>query len=220
MNTRFVDQKLFKLRSNLYSRGIDLYDLGDEALEAMYVGRDYMDARRETNEQKHERGEYPFVPCSFYYVMQAITSSLGTLKKYDPINAIDVGCGWGNIVYMMGRIFGFDSTGIEIDAPSCEIARKTVGSYGKILNEDAFTLDYSPYNLVYLYCPLFIDSKMAELYTRIATTMKHGIIIEMLPHYFYLLKIDGLQISDKWYYGCIIEKIEDDKFAKIELQRG
>ena len=82
---------------------------------------------------------------------------------------LDVGCGIGTKV-LLAQHFGCDAYGLEINPKYVEVARKVLAGGGgfeawsetmrrrrsvakHIIEADALTFDYSPYDIIYFYCP-------------------------------------------------------------------
>ena len=123
-------------------------------------------------------------------------SSLATTKF------LDIGCGVGQKVFL-AHVLGFQSFGLELREPLIKEAKEVFRKLNTplYLNEnmpngrqttkdrfiqgDALKADYSAYDVLYFYCPLFNRTLERKLEERIIETAKSGaLVIANLSAYF------------------------------------
>lgn len=150
------------------------------ALEQHIVGhtREYMD-------QRHAAGEFYYIPLVLDRFFQMLDAGLLALGERNHCTWVDVGCGIGTKVILAQTCYTWSgitltAKGIEKDPRYVEIARKTtLEACGRdaIVEADALTHDYSPYDLIYFYRPLIDDLKQTALEKQIIETCKPGTVI-------------------------------------------
>lgn len=154
-------------------------------------------ARKETN------GEYPYVPYDidhFEDLLNKVKLIQELVPQRDPKESprfVDVGCGIGTKL-LLARMAGFHVTGIEMTHNYVKVAKKLLSHTGhnnwqynryrstgrsyEIIEGDALIQDYSPYDVIYFYCPLK-DYKMQEkLNLQIVRTARKGAIFISCGH--------------------------------------
>lgn len=127
-----------------------------------------------------KKGQYNYISknrTDFWYLMDYIRKKWGHRKHF-----IDVGSGFGDKVLFADAFNIFDKcTGIEYKETYHAIAEMETLQYCKksnFIRGDAFTHNYSPYDTVYLYCPLKYNSPlMYSLYSTIWKDLKKGSIM-------------------------------------------
>lgn len=139
-----------------------------------------------------------------------ISSQQWTPKQIEKIRFIDVGCGVGQKIFL-AQCFGFKAYGLELRKALIEEGKKAFGLVGgkpehflNILNnwecksEPAFIQgnaltfeDYSNFDVIYFYCPLFKPELQKKLEDKIARTAKEGsIVVPCLAHGVFELRSD------------------------------
>src|SRR5579859_1239297 len=116
-----------------------------------------------------------------------------TGKQRGEIKFIDVGCGVGEKVYLADML-GFDAYGLELRDPLIKRAMKLFHAL-QIFKSEPFFLqgnalkftEYSDYDIIYFYCPLFDIDLEKQMEKRIAVQGKSGaLVIGHLSKYFML----------------------------------
>ncbi len=129
---------------------------------------------------------YHYIPARLEEFIQV----LQTVRQQFPQHThfIDIGCGIGDKLLIAHRILHFEQvSGIEYDPNTYALAQQTVGHLAdQLILGDANDLDVSPYDVIYMYRPIYLDPPMWDLFIHIAESMADGaIIVEMLPNYMY-----------------------------------
>jgi protein-L-isoaspartate O-methyltransferase len=134
-------------------------------------------------DKKTEAGEYPFIPLYANRFIEQLNAAKQIMRKeFAPkplISFIDVGCGIGTKVLLAQRCLGQFSAnffGIEISKQYLTMAKKLVPG-GKFICADAIKHDYSPYDIIYFYCPLSNYKLQMKLERRIMTTAHKGALV-------------------------------------------
>ena len=126
---------------------------------------------------KHEYLIYPFIPYhdfSNYPVLKSIKDKFFTNVKRPSF--IDVGCGIGNKM-VLAAMAGFQSFGVELRPNEVKLARQIAHtSFGNVKQKDAFDLDYSEYDLIYMFNPIADFDLMRKLTLQISRQMKVKLI--------------------------------------------
>lgn len=125
-------------------------------------------ARAELADDKTSQS-YPYIPydlASFVELMVDLHHLLKedpTLAKdgsHRPVRFLEVGCGMGRNLLLLKRSgLPFVVEGIELVERYLELGRKYFGLDRELIQHDALTFDYAPYDVVYLYRP-FRDEKL------------------------------------------------------------
>lgn len=146
----------------------------------------------ESSELKDRKGEYKYIPLpfeNFYEQINVVSGFFCNGQSKSSARFVDVGCGIGTKLIaarvLLPSFFKID--GIEncpeyvnvaqklvaYEAPGCGGAKKCFS----ILEQDALMTDYSPYDVVYFYCPFEKPIKQRVLEQRIISTAKSGAYI-------------------------------------------
>lgn len=133
---------------------------------------------------RNSLGHYHYIP---YYPYRFV-DCMKDIRKLFPQHThfVDVGCGIGDKLLLAKELVGYEQvSGVEYDPVTFKIAEATVGSIAStLMNADANTVDFSAFDVVYMYCPIREEPQMRRLFIHIARTMKEGaIILDMLPSY-------------------------------------
>ena len=88
---------------------------------------------------------------------------------------IDVGCGIGDKV-LFANLLGYDSYGIEYNEHTYNLGKHFLNDvdWCRLIRGDAFSHDFSTYDVIYLYVPIADHKLMIELHKHIYSTMKAG----------------------------------------------
>lgn len=139
---------------------------------------------KEERTQRGKDGEFHYIPLSLKRFEIQLKSALAVYGKRpeQTLHFVDVGCGIGTkLIAASDYSFrGLKLSGVEKNARYVGIARKLLESAevkAEIIQCDALTHDYAPYDLIYFYCPLCDPKKQAELEVRILTTAHKGALI-------------------------------------------
>lgn len=136
----------------------------------------------EEYKRKQNSGEFPYISLrpqdfieQYMLVMgKVINGSYGTSRR---VKFVDVGCGIGSKLILANDLsLGVDLVGIEIETSYAEVARKLVPS-ADIRCQDAMTVDYSEFDVIYFYCPFRDLKKERALEEHIVNTAKSGAYI-------------------------------------------
>ena len=119
----------------------------------------------------HEaKGAFRYIPYrinAFLEQLQVAITARSILGK--GLKFIDVGCGIGTKV-LLAQLQGCEAYGLEINPKYVAVARRLLPDIGpfdtpksrclkrkravpRIIRGDALTFDYSPYDIIYFYCP-------------------------------------------------------------------
>lgn len=135
--------------------------------------------------EERELGHFPYIP---YYIEEFLKRMRrAMLHVQGEPHFIDVGCGIGDKLFLARELLGIQKvSGIEYNSQTFATAQQKFGGLcTTLINGDAFDLDFSPYNLIYMYCPIERSPRMSNLFLHIARTAPVGAVIaEMLPRYF------------------------------------
>lgn len=122
----------------------------------------------------------------FYYIPKYPETFLQCLIKINKIygnrkSFMDVGCGIGDKVLLSHYTNFFSKCyGIEYSDYTYNIAKEKIEpitGQDTIFKGDAFEHDFSPYDTIYLYCPIRERKPMKELLLHVYNTMKEDAII-------------------------------------------
>ena len=154
--------------------------------------------------EKQKLGQYKYIPLilnAFIEQVELAARLMRCLTTTKPIKFIDVGCGIGTKVLAASYVLqswaqpldgSVEVYGIEYSPEYVAVARsmmsESIDELGHhrstaqanancIIQGDALLYDYSPYNLVYFYCPLDDRKKQIELEERIVSTVQKGAFI-------------------------------------------
>ena len=180
-------------------------------------------------------GAFPYIPLPLNQFLEQLFKARSILNPdwvsqryaHPQPSFIDVGCGIGTKV-LIARQFRLDYCGIEINKKYVEAARRLLGDYTKktILQGDARKHNYSPYDIIYFYCPMRTTYKKDKqgnctteidktneltLEERIITTAKVGAVILANLH-----NHDAFRDPTKWG----LKSIDHNTFQKVkEIKR-
>ena len=121
---------------------------------------------------------YWFINCKTWNVIEGFKILGDEVKIKGRLPTfIDVGCGIGWIV-RLARNLGYNAYGIDIDKDLLDLGKKIFNLKYPILRlANALNYDYSKYDVIYLYHPIFNHSLERELEFRILEQAKKGSII-------------------------------------------
>ena len=144
----------------------------------------------------HEKsGAFKYIPLHHDKFIEQLCIALGLLLANDSskkLKFIDVGCGIGTKLMLAADIsYNIVSHGIEINAQYVAKAKKLMECYNKkklcgdnvridsenIILGDARKHDFSPYDILYFYCPMLDTAKQVELEAQLYKTAKEGALI-------------------------------------------
>lgn len=137
------------------------------------------------DELEKQRGHYTYIPLNAERFLPLVTfaryAAARLLDKPDAeVNFIDVGSGIGEKPMWAQEYCGYTHvTGIEYNEWTHRIAVEKIGQRPNttLIHGDAFTFDFSPYDVVYMYCPISRSDVMAKLWWHIFQSVKPGAII-------------------------------------------
>lgn len=163
-----------------------------------------LDPLSTTDIKKHEaKGCFRYIPLHLEWFITQVEAAITYLRParnhgkgpYIPVKFIDVGCGLGTKV-ALAKSLGCDAHGIEINRKYVNVARRLLGERyydykkgdykgitlsNKILKGDAKKADFSPYDIIYFYCPQLRNDKLGDLESQledqILSTAKQGAVI-------------------------------------------
>lgn len=161
------------------------YRLVLERLES-YIAPRLNDKQKDKREDK---GEYEFISLPFETFIKQLDIIKGIWAKQYPLivwpgygaygsgqQFVDVGCGIGTKMLAAKEHLYCRVSGIENHKPYATIAKKLVYN-SNIIIQDALTVDYSSFDIIYFYCPLQDIKKQKTLEERIIDTAKSGAYI-------------------------------------------
>jgi SAM-dependent methyltransferase len=105
------------------------------------------------------------------------------------LRVIDVGCGAGDkLLRWQAMQEGMCITGLEYEPVMAKVARYVSRPYPNIhvLEGDAFTHDYSKYDLIYMYCPIKDREGQATLQQYVMESMEPGakLFVALQAHHY------------------------------------
>ena len=109
-----------------------------------------------------------------YLIIQHIFTKMVSISNTDAI--MDVGCGQGRVLgYLQRRYPGVGLSGIDFNEASIAVARRWAEKKNVTLYcQDALTMDYNPYTILYLFRP-FPPSAFSCFINHLEETMIHPI---------------------------------------------
>lgn len=133
---------------------------------------------------ERQKGHFCYIP----YYIDSFVRAMDHITTHVPEGAhfIDVGSGIGDKVLLAKLVYGWTATGVEYSKYTHTIARRHIGKVvDNLIHGDAFAdVDFSAYDLVYMYHPIANPVRMRDLFMHVAAHIKDGAIIaEMLPQY-------------------------------------
>lgn len=156
---------------------------------------------------------------SHYLILKHIHKEMVTLTVEDHV--IDVGCGQGRVLaYLHHKYPSVKLTGVDFNKSSIAIARQWADKKSiDLYCEDALSLDYNPYTVLYLFRP-FPPSVFLQFIERLEKSLTHPIrMIYMsdqesghflrcregwtLLHREKIFKLQGLQVASS-PQGCSV----------------
>lgn len=153
-------------------------------VECLIRDLEYLILKREkhtpgTHESKILAGAYTYIPLNIdaYLEQLKAVNSLLRARKSDNFTPsfIDVGCGIGSKLYLAGAN-SFKLFGLDIDRSYIRAAKKLNPS-ATLYWKDGRKHDYSPYDVIYFYCPMCNHNLQKELEAKIYSTAKKGAFI-------------------------------------------
>lgn len=138
-----------------------------------------------SSQSMYERvqGYFPYISLPPHFFEKYMRLALNCKPKAKTF--IDVGCGIGDKPYLARKFFNLDASGIEYNKKTYQIAREKVSNYVNLINADAFTHDYSLYDIIYMFMPIQLEARMRQLWQHILQSARPGtLMIEAHPVYF------------------------------------
>ena len=142
-------------------------------------------------------------------------------RNEDLVKFVDVGCGVGTKLVIADGVWrntsswGLNLTGIENTPAYVRVAKRLMSRYnssyytrdiqrnkhsrGSIVKEDIKTFDYSPFDIIYFYCPLTDGENQRRLEERIIQTAKPGAYILANLYHLDYQKRDDVEVV--WKQG-------------------
>jgi len=162
------------------------------ALRCLYP-RDVLDSvgTEVKSEMEKEMGSFRYISYSHLSFIRRVLPHM----KNGASSFIDVGCGVGDkmVLTKFARAAGrnsIDVYGIELNPHTYNLALYFLGACSdeippeNIMRSNATCINYSKYDLIYLYRPSSKREIMTSIYARILTTMHVGaIMVEVYPFY-------------------------------------
>lgn len=131
-------------------------------------------------ETKRKKGEFEYIPLDMDVFVSQIRKVCELQDKaglsYHEHTFVDVGCGIGTKLLVASELAGWTPVGIESSLEYLRVARRLIPD-GIWIQKDALKIDYSPYDVIYFYCPCYDEEKQRELETRIIEMAKPGAYI-------------------------------------------
>lgn len=117
-------------------------------------------------------GAFPYILNSFHHFNQMV---IPHLRSY--MTVIDVGCGAGDKLLAFKDLEStLTVSGVEIDPVMVRLARY-MAPFAYISEGDAFALDYSLFDLIYMYWPIKNFRRQSDLQWLCMQTMKPGAVL-------------------------------------------
>lgn len=109
-----------------------------------------------------------------YLIIRHIFSKMIVVSDDDAV--IDVGCGQGRVLaYLQHRVLGAKLAGVDFNRASIDVAKQWTEKKGiHLYCEDARSLDYNPYTVLYLFRPFPADV-FQQFVDHLEATLKHPI---------------------------------------------
>jgi len=170
-------------------------DILTDALGTLIRNQQYNNAGDDCEESK--KGAYPFIPMSIGHalgIFEWLSELLKKEKRWSGFNRsdskfLDAGCGIGNIM-LLASLCSLTSEyhGIEFFEKTAERGRtwlglnssrtKYIGSKFNIFQDDILTFkNYSDYNIIYFYCPMFEARLQIRFEERLEDEMHVGAVL-------------------------------------------
>jgi SAM-dependent methyltransferase len=147
-------------------------------------------------EEKRKKGEYPYIPLN----LNTFITQVETVKLLLDLDGnrdrtfIDIGCGMGTKLFVAHKLFHsyspakFSITGIDITKQYVKAVEDILAAqvdpfYGSSRSNlgnisvhvaDGRTFDYSPFNIIYFYCPMLEREQEFKLERQIMRTAQKG----------------------------------------------
>lgn len=142
-----------------------------------YGGEGIRGAPAEIKSEIEKEGRcFPYIPYDqkeFLWAMNKISPSY-LRKQHD---FIDVGSGIGDKV-LLAQLLGFKTaTGVEINNHTSQLAKHFLNvrhdeeTNIRLINKDAFDLDFSEFNFIYMYRPIQDEKLLAKLHKKVLDEM-------------------------------------------------
>jgi len=129
---------------------------------------------------------------------------------------IDIGCGKGRVLaYMVSIGAPFALTGVELDPDIASVARKWTSRFPrvKIINKNAFDLDYNDYTILFMYRPMETDT-FKEFIDYLEGHLRHKVTL-----YYYADSQSGYYLNDRSNWRLISRhEIHKKKGLYIHLE--
>lgn len=135
-------------------------------------------APAEIKSEKEREGKcfpyIPYEPRAFLEIINRLAHSYDRKK----LDFIDVGSGIGDKV-LLAQLLGFKTaTGVEINEHTSQLAKHFLNVREEnnitLINKDAFDLDFSNYNFIYMYRPIQCEKLLAKLHKKVLDEMPVG----------------------------------------------
>ena len=131
------------------------------------------------HKRKEDSGEFTYIglrPSEFIEQLEQFRQiHFQKISSGQRLKFVDVGCGIGSKLILAHNSW-LSLVGIEIEPSYVEVARKLV-PFADIRCQDAMSVDYGEFDVVYFYCPFRDLKKQAALEAHIVNTAKSGAYI-------------------------------------------
>ncbi|WP_299731402.1 class I SAM-dependent methyltransferase [uncultured Tateyamaria sp.] len=147
-------------------------------------------AQLEINDTDLPEGSFGYIPIDLDDFLNAILELESILSadvdyqhselRHRPCSFLEVGCGTGRNVHLLGRTdrFTFDCIhGFDLSAQMIETGRQRYGLGKDIFVQDCLDFDYGGYDIVFFYCPMSDNAIERQFEERLIDTMKSGAFI-------------------------------------------
>lgn len=147
-------------------------------------------AQLDLNDSDVPEGSYGYVPVDLDDFLNAILELENILSadvdykhselRHRPCSFLEVGCGTGRNVHLLGRTdrFVFDCVhGFDLSERMIETGRQRYGLSRDIFVQDCLDFDYGGYDVVFFYCPISDNEIEKRFEERLVDTLKSGAFI-------------------------------------------
>lgn len=134
----------------------------------------YLDTQYDLDEDKDQwsRRSYPYIALDHQRFKKVVTPYI-----QPGMRVIDIGCGAGDKLEAFHVLEpSLDVFGVEHNPTTAAIAAYC-NPHATVIQGDAFKLDFSMYDLCYMYRPIPDPLYQAELQHHVMETMKHGAVL-------------------------------------------
>lgn len=152
----------------------------DGRVDPLYAASTW--ARSRQSEYEREQGFYHYIGMS----VEGFLHYMNPVPDIAQRRFIDVGCGIGDKLIAARLLLGIkDVSGVEYNNATFGVAQKLAGKIAnRLIHDDAFNVDFSTWDLIYMYHPMQNDTAQADLWRHCVRTMPEGgIIVEAMGCY-------------------------------------